>query len=59
MGSVELGFTVSASYENFLAFLHDLEHSLRVVDIENLTFQVQPEGTINDYQFNIRTYWLH
>lgn len=60
VGSVELGFTVTASYDNFLAFLQDLEHSLRVVDIEQITFTVNPEdGALNDYTFNIRTYWLH
>ena len=42
IGSVELGFTVSAGYEEFLAFLQDLEHSLRVVDAKNVSFSVQP-----------------
>ncbi len=59
VGSVKLGFTVSSSYDNFLAFLQDLEHSLRVVDIESVSFSVQPETEINDYTFSIRTYWLH
>ena len=59
VGSVELGFAVSASYDDFLLFLQDLEHSLRVVDIENLSFDVAPESSVNDYTFTIRTYWLH
>lgn len=59
VSSVKLGFTVSASHEDFLAFLQDLERSLRVVDIENITFSVNPVTTLNDYVFNIRTYWLN
>lgn len=59
VGSVNLGFSVSASYENFLAFLQDLEHSLRIVDIESMSFTVNPETSLNDYTFTIRTYWLH
>jgi len=59
VGSVELGFTVSATYDDFLAFLQDLEHSLRVVDVETIAFTASPEGDLNDYTFTIRTYWLH
>lgn len=59
VGSVELGFSVSASYEDFLAFLQDLEHSLRIVDVEDISFSVQPDTALYDYTLNIRTYWLH
>ncbi len=38
VGSLSLGFGVSASYSNMLAFLQDLEHSLRVMDVEKITF---------------------
>jgi len=58
IGSVELGFTVSANYEQFLAFLYDLEHSLRLIDVEKISFSASPTG-INDYNLTIRTYWLH
>jgi len=58
VNSVQLGFAVSSSYDNFLAFLQDLEHSLRIVDIENITFSVQADASVNDYTFDIRTYWL-
>lgn len=59
VGSVELGFTLAASYENMLAFIADIEHSLRVIDIEKLSFEVPPTGGTNDYEFTIRTFWLH
>lgn len=55
-GSVEVGFTVTASYTDMLVFLHDLEHSMRLIDIEKLSFK---GGVSSDYVFTIRTYWLH
>jgi hypothetical protein len=58
VGSVNLGFTVTADYDRFLAFLSDLEHSLRLVDIESISFDVS-QTNINDYSIKIRTYWLH
>ncbi|HEY4501948.1 MAG TPA: type 4a pilus biogenesis protein PilO [Candidatus Paceibacterota bacterium] len=58
LGSVSLGFSVVAGYEEFLAFLQDIEHSLRILDIEKLSFGGEQA---NKYTFNIqlRTYWLH
>lgn len=58
VGSVSLGFTVSAQYGDFRAFLADLEHSLRLINIEKLSFK-QDEPGAADYEFSIRTYWLH
>jgi hypothetical protein len=57
VGSVEVGFSVSANYENMLLFLQDLEHSLRILDVESLDFA---SGVgVNDVNFTLRTYWLH
>jgi hypothetical protein len=36
----------------------DLEHSLRVMDIEKIDFTAQDKD-LTDYSFSIRTYWLH
>lgn len=57
-GSVEIGFSVAASYDNLQAFLQDLEHSLRLIDVEKLSFHAS-QGDQNTYDFVIRTYWLH
>jgi Tfp pilus assembly protein PilO len=60
IGSVEIGFSLTATYDDFLIFLQDLEHSLRIVDVENISFQ--SKDTLKDtYEFSltIRTYWLH
>ncbi len=60
VGSVDVSFGVEASYDTMLAFLMDIEHSLRVVDVEMLSFRASALGTDkNDYNFTIRTYWLH
>lgn len=59
VGSVTVDFTVGADYTTFLAFLHDLEHSLRIVDVESIDFRAPATGTQTDYSLTIRTYWLH
>lgn len=65
LGSVELSFTVSATYDSFITFLQDLEKSLRLVDVTGVSFTVgssasNTAGTSNltDYKVTIRTYWL-
>ncbi len=58
VGSVVVGFSLVASYDNYLAFLQDLEHSLRIVDIESITFRAET-SSLNTYTFQVRTYWLH
>ena len=58
VGSVTVDFTIGASYTDFLAFLHDLEYSLRIVDVESITFK-PGIGSSADYALTIRTYWLH
>lgn len=56
-GSIALSFSVTTSYENFIAFLKDLEDNARLVDVTNLTFSA---GKDDKYDFNItlQTYWL-
>lgn len=58
VGSVDIGFSVTASYDVMLAFLQDLEHSLRLIDVQKLSFSANATDN-NDYAFTIRTYWLH
>lgn len=58
VGSVDVGFSVGARYEEFLSFLYDLEHSLRIVDVEDISFKSSETG-LYDFTLTIRTYWLH
>lgn len=57
-GEVTVGFGVSATYDDFLSFLQDLEHSLRIVDVTKISFG-SGTGSLATYTFEIRTYWLH
>lgn len=59
VGSVEVKFSVLAPYDTFLAFLHDLEHSLRLVDVESIELSSSStSGGVFDIALSIRTYWL-
>ena len=58
VGSAEISFALVATYDEFLAFLQDLEHSLRIVDIEKVSFKAGT-GERYEYALTIRTYWLH
>ena len=58
VGSVQIGFSVAAKYPDFLAFEQDLEHSLRIIDVDAISFTTG-QGDLNVYKFEIRTYWLH
>ena len=65
-GTMELQFTTSGTYGNFIKFIGDLENNLRIVDIASITFssnQVSTQGKADsassyDYSFKIKTYWL-
>ncbi|HYF12995.1 MAG TPA: type 4a pilus biogenesis protein PilO [Candidatus Paceibacterota bacterium] len=58
VGSLDINFAVVASYEDFLALMQDIEHSLRVMDVEHISFTAEERG-LNSYDISIRTYWLH
>lgn len=58
VGSIDVGFEIEARYEDFLAFLQDLEVSLRLIDVEKISFRAPEKGS-SKYTFTIRTYWLH
>lgn len=49
--------TVSASYDSFIAFLSDLEKSLRLIDIDEISFSAAEKGTY-DFSLKAHTYWL-
>jgi Tfp pilus assembly protein PilO len=55
--TVTLSFNVTAPYQNFLAFLEDIERSLRIMDISKITLSAG-EGGIYEYGVEIKTYWL-
>ncbi|MDD4989013.1 MAG: type 4a pilus biogenesis protein PilO [Candidatus Pacebacteria bacterium] len=56
-GSIGLGFSVTSSYNDFVNFLNDLEHSLRITDIVSLSLRPQKVG-VYDFAIDLKTYWL-
>ncbi len=56
-GTVGLSFSVNSSYENFQRFLTDLEKSLRLVEINELSVTGN-DTSIYDFSVNLKTYWL-
>jgi len=56
-GTISLSFGVTTSYENFQAFLQELENNVRLVDVTNLTFSAGQADTY-DFTLTIQTYWL-
>lgn len=66
-GIFDLSFSTEGTYPNFVAFLEDIEKSLRIVDINQISFTspdnnpVQGFGKPKDlyqYDISLRTYWL-
>lgn len=62
--TTSMEFTVTSTYENFLAFLRDLEKSLRVVDVVSIDLNAgggegeDVDDEENSYRLKIETYWL-
>lgn len=57
-GTLTLSFSVTASYDTFLAFMRDLERSLRIIDITSIAFSANDTSQVYDYSVTIKTYWL-
>lgn len=58
-GTITLSFSTTASYENLISFLKEIERSLRIVEIKSIDFKI---GTVpNSYQVSIaiNTFWLN
>ncbi|MEK7087873.1 MAG: type 4a pilus biogenesis protein PilO [Patescibacteria group bacterium] len=54
--ATQLKFTVAGPYENFRSFVRDLEQSLRLVDIEAVSFNTSAE--LYNYTITLSTYRL-
>jgi len=55
--SMNLNFTLEASYQSFILFLNDLSDDLRITDVESLSFQ-SSELNLYNYRLSVNTYWL-
>ncbi|MBX4209563.1 type 4a pilus biogenesis protein PilO [Candidatus Parcubacteria bacterium] len=57
-GTLTLSFSTTAAYNTFLAFLRDVEHSLRVINVTAVQFASNDTGPLYDYNVTVKTYWL-
>jgi Tfp pilus assembly protein PilO len=55
---VTVSFTVNTSYQNFISFLEDLERSLRILDVTQITLTPSDTGAYT-YGVTLDTYWLN
>ncbi len=56
-GSLSMSFNITGTYDQFLAFIQDLETYVRLVDIIGLSFTSTKDGRYT-YNITIQTYWL-
>ncbi len=58
-GSITMTFSVNTSYEKFMEFLKELEHSLRLVDVMQVSFGAPDEKSgRTTFNMTVQTYWL-
>lgn len=55
--SAIVGFAFKSSYDQFNAFLLDLERSLRILDIKSVRLETSDTG-VYSYRVEFETYWL-
>jgi Tfp pilus assembly protein PilO len=51
-------FQVTASYDDLLLFLKDIEQSLRIIDVTKITVNRGEKSSAYTYSITIKTYWL-
>lgn len=56
-GTVGLSFSVTASYDNFQNFLTDIEKSVRLVDVTELSVTGN-DTNLYEFSIGLKTYWL-
>lgn len=62
VGDLGITFSVSGSYDGFVSFIKTIERSLRIIDIQKISFAATGTTTAAspNYQYTvgIKTYWL-
>jgi len=57
-GIVTISFSFTASYDNFIAFMQDVQSSLRILDISQLSVTTGSVPGVYTYSMQLTTYWL-
>jgi len=55
--SSTISFDFVASYDNFRKFMHDIESSLRIINIKSIDFQ-SADNNLYQFRVSLETYWL-
>lgn len=55
---LSMSFSVVGNYSQLKSFLNDLSRSLRIIDVDSLSFSLSEEG-LTRYNLRITTYWLN
>ncbi len=58
ISTLHMSFSTAGSYGSFLNFLDNLSHSLRLLDVEEISFQSVPGKDFYQYNVKVKTYWL-
>ncbi len=57
VGSIDMTFSATGSYQAFRTFITGIEHSTRLLDVTNLTVKGSDTG-VYGYDMTVRLYWL-
>jgi Tfp pilus assembly protein PilO len=57
VGTMTLGFSVAGPYKVFLSFMKDLENSMRISDVTEVSF-ISSEKDLYEYKISLKTYWI-
>ncbi len=57
-GTGATSFSLSGRYSDFRAFLNDVERSLRIMDMTEVTVKPSEDPTKYTYSIKMQTYWL-
>lgn len=55
---MSLGFTVSGSYSQLRRFVEDIAGSLRIMDLDSISFSLSQDEPVTQYNMELTTYWL-
>lgn len=57
-GEVKISFSVRGTYQSIKSFLESVENSLRIADIESMTFGEEDDSGLYDLSIAMVIYWL-
>lgn len=59
IGNLNINFSVAGPYSSFTSFIKTIEKSLRIIDVQKVTFSpIDAKSPNYQYSVSVRTYWL-